>query len=91
MHHNPQTIKKIAYAEGWKFLCHQTDNLMLSFTKDGMRINVWYTKMTVSTALNHPKHGKTQLYRQRVGLGLLKAIFKNPRVHTFIGYYNSRY
>lgn len=64
---------------------------MLSFERrvDGhrQRVNVWWTTWTVSTALWHPKKGKTQLYRREVDLPLLRRIFENPRVHTEVGYY----
>ncbi len=51
------------------------------------RVNVWYTKMTVGTALEHPHKGKTQLFRKRVNGKTLAKIFQNPRTHTGRGYY----
>ena len=84
------TIKRIlelATKYNWEFLGEQKDNYMLSFYKEGMRINVWYTKMTVATCLRHPKWGKTQLFRKLVSNPLMEEIFKNPRTHTDKGYY----
>ena len=43
--------------------------------------------MTVSTCLNHPKKGKTQLFRKRVNKEMLEQIFEYPRKHTGKGYY----
>lgn len=42
--------------------------------------------MTVATCINHPKQGKTQLFRKNVSFDELDKIFKNPRVHTGKGY-----
>lgn len=79
-------IKQVAKKHGWDFLCYQENNYMLSFTKPGMRINVWPSRMTVATCLDHPKQGKTQLFRRHVNLKLLERIFEYPRVHTMKGY-----
>jgi len=81
------TIKSIAEIGGWVFIDHQENIKMLSFKKGCSRINVYYSKMTVATCVNHPKRGKTQLFRRNVTIKQLKQIFNNPRVHTNIGYY----
>lgn len=81
-------IIKIAESHKWSFLTFQKNIGMLSFVKDHMRINVYITKMTIATAINHPKHGKTQLYRRNVWrTEELNKIFSNPRTHTGKGYY----
>ena len=79
-------IEKIAESYGWEFLDFQENIGMLSFIKDGMRINIYITKMTVATCLDHPKLGKTQMFRKNVTEKELNKIFKNPRVHTNKGY-----
>ncbi len=83
-------IEKIATENGWTLLCYKVGAEMISFTKEykgsKARINVWLTTKTVSTALNHPKQGKTQLYRKKVDIPLMHKIFKNPRTHTNRGY-----
>lgn len=85
-----EAIKKMAVANDWELLDHQDNIGMVSFSKNindyRARINVWLTKMTVSTAINHPRKGKTQLYRKNVDRKLLTEIFKNPRIHTDRGY-----
>ena len=75
---------------GWGRPEHQPENVMLSLFKEDMRINIYYTTMTVATCLNHPTKGKTQLFRRNVNSRQLVKIFENPRVHTFKGYYERR-
>ena len=60
---------------------------MISFRKESVRINVYYTTRTVGTCLNHPARGKTQLFRREVTMNQLAQIFENPRSHTGKGYY----
>jgi hypothetical protein len=84
------TIEKIAKSHDWKFHDYQENIGMISFVKiidgDPARINIYVTKMTVATCINHPRKGKTQLFRKHVDEKLLKLIFENPRVHTPFGY-----
>ena len=55
---------------------------------DTMQLNIWCTTGTVGSYLNHPRRGKTQLFRRDVdSYGALKAILSNPRVHGQGGYY----
>lgn len=86
-------VTLLSIRHGWLFLEEQPSIGMLSFCKDTtdshhsfLRINVYLTKMTVSTALQHPKQGKTQLFRRQVTPEELNKIFENPRVHTKKGY-----
>jgi len=60
---------------------------VIIFQKDSTKINVYYTTGTVGTRLNHPRHGKTQLFRRSVSLDQLEEIFENPRIHTGAGYH----
>lgn len=83
-------IYSLAARYGWTEIVLPAANAlggMLSFHKNGARINVWMSKMTVSTAITHPIKGKTQLYRRHVRKEMLETIFVNPRQHTKIGYY----
>ena len=87
-------IKDIAKSHQWILIDHQANIGLLSFRKiinnSKARINVYYTTMTVATALKHPKKGKTQLYRRHVSFKLLEKIFTNPRIHTCKGYFERR-
>lgn len=85
-----EIIREIAIKRGWTEIDHQENIFMLSFTSDERRVNVYYSKMTVATALRHPTSGNTQIYRRNVGYKLLKKIFDNPRVHTGLGYWRKR-
>jgi len=84
-------IDKIANSQGWLFLEFQDNIGMMYYHKviDGFtcRINVYITKMSVTTYLEHPKRGKGQLYRKNVTPAELRNIFINPRTHTGHGYY----
>jgi len=83
-------IKTLAKEHGWTFHDYQENIGMISFVKvfdgDPARINIYMTKMTVATCINHPRKGKTQLFRKDVDNELMAKIFKNPRVHTHKGY-----
>lgn len=79
-------VRNVATSRGWTEI-PSTDPTMLSFTRNGDRINVWYTKATVGTYITHPKQGKTQLFRRDVSLVMLARILNYPRVHTGRGYH----
>lgn len=81
-----------AIKRGWKFLDLQKNIFMISFSrKNGKeRINYYLTTGTVSTSMNHPTKGKTQLFRKKVDMKILKKIFQNPREHTGKGYYTKK-
>lgn len=81
-------IQNVAKNNGYKQIDHQENIKMVSFSKDNIRINVYYTKMTIATCIKHPKQGRTQLFRRGVwDIKLLDKIFKNPRIHTGMGYH----
>jgi len=81
--------KIILLADKHKWHLHSLQpqpEVLLRFVKKDKMIDVWFTKMTVGTYLNHPKHGKTQLFRRNVSMKSLEAIFINPRSHLGTGY-----
>ena len=84
-------VHQTAQSYGYKEVCHNEVSRMLSFQKESIRINVYYTTGTVGTCLNHPRSGKTQLFRRNVSKSSLQAIFANPRVHTGDGYYKRKH
>ena len=81
-------IRRLGRKHGWEVIDHQKNTFMLSFVKDFQRMNVYYSKMTVATCIDHPTKGKTQLFRKAVGLSVLEKLFMNPRQHTDKGYYS---
>ncbi len=80
-------LHKYATQHGWEVFFHDTNTYMVSWRKNKQRINVYLSKMTFVTAIDHPRQGKTQLYRRQIrDEDLIEKIFKNPRVHTTSGY-----
>lgn len=80
-------IELIANENNFSRIDFQDNIGLISYSDGSTRINIYLTKMTVSTCLNHPKKGKTQLFRKRVDETMLKEIFEYPRKHTGKGYY----
>ncbi|KAI8465847.1 MAG: hypothetical protein J3K34DRAFT_435653 [Monoraphidium minutum] len=80
-------VRVLAAHWGWAEAAHNAESRVLGFTRGGMRVNVYYSTGTVGTCLDHPRRGKTQLFRRGQSLETLSAIFEDPRVHTGAGYY----
>jgi len=59
---------------------------MASYRRGAVRLNFWCTTGTVGSYLEHPRQGKTQLFRRNVDLQEARQIFENPRMHTGRGY-----
>ena len=93
-HPNVALARKYAKKYGWEERQYNENNKVIAFHRKLsdtlIRINIFYTTMTVGTALNHKKMGKTQLFRKNVTKELLKELFQNPRTHTGGGYYIKR-
>jgi hypothetical protein len=87
---NEKRVTEVAAWNGWIPIPVHVKNYesgMRSFARGAERINIWLTMMTVATAINHPKKGKTQLYRKHCDMKTLESILRNPRRHTNLGYY----
>lgn len=82
-----EKIDEIATKHGYVCFDYQQNIGMASYSDGSTRINIYLTKMTVATCLNHPKKGPTQLFRRNVTLNMLNEIFEYPRKHTGKGYY----
>lgn len=85
-----ETIDKIASDNDFNRIDYQENIGLISYSNGSTRINVYLSKMTVSTCLNHPKKGKTQLFRKNVTKEMLSNIFEYPRKHTGKGYYTKK-
>jgi hypothetical protein len=83
---NLERVRFLAKVYGWQEVKFDEGSYMVRFRKSGVVVNVWYSKMTVGTVLDHPKLGTTQLFRKSVRDELMEKIFINPRVHTKKGY-----
>lgn len=77
---------RIANSQGYVQIDWQDNLGMVSYLNGYARINIYLSKMTVATCLEHPTKGKTQLFRKNVSFKELEKIFENPRVHTNKGY-----
>lgn len=80
-------ILRLANHFKWNMVAKDTYGKLVSFKRDGERLNVYYSKMTVGTCVNHPTKGKTQLFRRNVNFNLLSKLFNDPLTHTHRGYY----
>lgn len=83
-------VRDIALNASYEEIDCNTTSKVISFRKNSTRINVYYTAGTVGTCLNHPRKGKTQLFRREVSFEELESIFLNPRLHIGKGYYRKR-
>lgn len=73
--------RELAAKHGWTEIDHQLNIFMVSFTRGADRINIYYSRMTVATVVNHPRWGRNQMFRKHVWGEALEAIFENPRAH----------
>lgn len=95
---NLDRILPLIHEYNWEITELQNNIGMLSLTKEvfmdtknvKVKVNIYLTTLSVSTAMNHPKKGKTQLHRKNSCLEHIEQILKNPRVHTKRGYYQKK-
>jgi len=66
----------------------QTSVRLAAYKKDDMRLHFWLTTGTVGSYLNHPKQGKTQLFRRKISFDEAEEIFVDPRIHLSKGYHS---
>lgn len=84
-----EEVRRIAESYDYVELSLNEESRVISFRSQSgsARINVYYTTGTVGTCLNHPKQGKTQLFRRETDIEQLDLIFQSPRNHTGKGYH----
>ena len=63
---------------------------MVSYKRDDVRLNFWLSTGTVGSYLDHPRQGKTQLFRRDINMSQTSDLFHNPRQHTGVGYHERR-
>ena len=91
-----EEVRRLASAAGLKEIYYNQSSRVVSFAPTDSdeeqnllsRINVYYTTGTVGTCINHPRQGRTQLFRRNVLLSMLTEIFREPRIHTGAGYHH---
>ncbi len=86
MIYHREEISSLAHRAGYVLESAQEFIGLLVFVKPGIQVNVYTTKMTVGTCIQHPKKGKTQLFRRHVSMPVLARILANPREHGHGGY-----
>jgi len=79
-----QELDRLASLKGWEKLS-TSQPAMASYRKDGNRLNFYLSTGTVGSCLDHPRQGKTQLFRRKVTDP--SSLFDNPRQHTGEGYH----
>lgn len=79
---NMRFVLKCMQTAHWQFLNYHPNNYVLNLYRDGVRMNVYLSTMTIQTAMNHPKKGKTQLNSKGLTQGQVADVFINPRLHT---------
>lgn len=88
---NQSELDYMAETRGWEILdTSRSEASMASYRKDGTRLNFWLTTGTVGSYLDHPRQGKTQLFRRQIGMSQASEIFNNPRQHTGAGYHTKK-
>lgn len=83
-------LVEAAQTNGWKVVQVDLNTFMIGFKFDEQsyeRINVYVTKSTFVTQINHPKKGRGQLFRRNIWEENYNKLFRNPRAHTGRGYY----
>ena len=81
-------VRHYASVYGWAEVQWNPQSRVLGFERNGQeRINVYYTTGTVGTCTDHPRLGKTQLFRRNVSYAQLEDLFGNVRTHTGKGYH----
>lgn len=72
---------------GWNIVQWEDKTFKLIIEKNGCKMSIYLSTMTVQTAMNHPKKGQTQLTRKNVTATEFKKLLNDPRLHTNKGYY----
>lgn len=81
-------IRAMAHDYQWTEVWHKPQERCLRFRRHrNDLIDVWYTKMTVATIIDHPSGRRKPLYRRNMSMAMLELLYKNPRQHTGAGYY----
>ena len=88
---NESELDYSAETRGWdKIYGLPASPPMASYRREGVRLNFWLTSGTVGSYLEHPRQGKTQLFRRDVTMEEANDVFNNPRKHTGRGYHTKQ-
>lgn len=84
-----ESARQFAEEYGWAEVKHNANNGFVAFGKQygDKRLIVYYSTGTVLSELVHPKQGATKQFRMHVDNHLMRKLFENPRMHTYLAYY----
>lgn len=91
--HNQESIEAIlATAKRLRYsvVMVNYDVGMIRFRKNGVSVNLYTTNYTVTTELDHPRQGKTQLHRKGLSHDEVIQVLTDPRKHTGKGYHRKK-
>lgn len=80
-------VVELIQQNNWEVLKYHDKNYILNLKRGQVKMNVYLSTLTIQTSMKHPKRGRTQLNRKNLTQNELRAVFKDPRVHTKKGYY----
>mmetsp|Transcript_5376 Transcript_5376/g.8187 ORF Transcript_5376/g.8187 Transcript_5376/m.8187 type:complete len:87 (+) Transcript_5376:1280-1540(+) len=81
-------LDSLATSHGYEILDASNSTApMASYRRNAVKLNFWLTTETVGSYLEHPRQGKTQLFRRDIDMDGAGQIFTNPRTHTGGGYH----
>ena len=78
---NQSELDSLAQTCGWEILdASSSEAPMASYFRkeDGTRLNFWLTTGTVGSYLDHPRQGKTQLFRRKIDMSQASELFTIP-------------
>jgi len=91
-----ELIRRAAAEHGWRETKATNGGIMLTFALPGEpgtkwpKVEIWPSTGTVATMIDHPKKGRTKLYRKGLSQKQIVKIFQDPRLHTGKGYYTKK-
>ena len=81
-------LDQMARSHGYQILDTSSSSApMASYKRQAVRLNFWLSTGTVGSYLDHPRQGKTQLFRRDVTMSEAGGLFANPRMHSGRGYH----
>lgn len=80
-------VSKELIGSKWSIVQYEPLTYKLIITNGECQMSIYLSTMTVQTALNHPKAGKTQLTRKGITITEFRKLLSNPRTHTNKGYH----
>lgn len=72
-------ICEMAHSLGWKLIDHQEPQKMVSFKRESVRVNVYYSRMTVGICYNNNVAKASQIFKKKVSEKLLRKILSSHK------------